>query len=43
MEYREVSFRKGVKTDVEAVVELLKERCDGWTEKVYSSGIMKDI
>lgn len=27
MEYGEVSFRKGVKTDVEAVVELLKERC----------------
>ena len=42
MEYGEVSFRKGVKTDVEAVVELLKERCR-WTEKVYSSGIMKDI
>ena len=27
MEYGEISFRKGVKTDVEAVVELLKERC----------------
>ena len=27
MEYEKTSFRKGIKDDVNSVVELLKERC----------------